>query len=67
MSKTIVGYWTNFAKTGNPNGPGLPSWPTFDLESEWTHVFDESAHTEPGVRKARLDVFAAAFEGDAKP
>jgi para-nitrobenzyl esterase len=27
MAKTVNGYWVNFAKTGDPNGKGLPRWP----------------------------------------
>jgi len=32
-------YWTNFAKTGDPNGPGLPVWSRYDAATKQSVEF----------------------------
>jgi para-nitrobenzyl esterase len=46
LSDTMARYWTNYAKTGDPNAPGLPSWPSFELGREEALLI--SADTRPG-------------------
>jgi para-nitrobenzyl esterase len=63
MMDAILGYWSNFAKTGNPNGPGLPEWPKYNAKADILMNFTNKgpvAMADPW--KARLDVVEAAAE-----
>lgn len=50
-------YWANFAKTGNPNGDGLPAWPQYDAQKDVLMDFTfDGPVAKPDPWKARLDV-----------
>ncbi len=64
VSRMAQSYWVNFAKTGDPNGPGLPAWPRYHPSKDLIFDFlpDGSAAAIPDPWKARLDVMQLATE-----
>ena len=38
LSEQMVSYWTNFARTGDPNGKDLPRWPRYDKAQKVLHL-----------------------------
>jgi len=64
VSRMAQSYWVNFAKTGDPNGAGLPVWPRHVADDGQIFEFrpDGKAGAAPDARKARLDVTRKATE-----
>ncbi|NWZ98572.1 SASB hydrolase, partial [Nesospiza acunhae] len=38
LSRTLMKYWANFARNGNPNGEGLVEWPSYNLNEEYLQI-----------------------------
>jgi para-nitrobenzyl esterase len=39
LSQAMIGYWTQFAKTGDPNSPGRPVWAPYDPATDERQSF----------------------------
>jgi para-nitrobenzyl esterase len=43
LSDLMMTYWTNFAKNGDPNGEGIPVWPSFTEQSPQAMILDTTS------------------------
>jgi para-nitrobenzyl esterase len=59
LSDMISSYWVNFAKSGDPNGPGLPKWPAFADNNPQAMVFDATPGARPLPNLDKLKAFDA--------
>ena len=53
VSDLMGSYWTNFAKTGDPNGEGLPHWPPYKPETYDVMHLNANPHSAPDSLRPR--------------
>jgi para-nitrobenzyl esterase len=54
-SQAMMGYWTRFAATGDPNGGGAPTWPRYDATSDTHIVLDATIGMGSGLHRDACD------------
>jgi para-nitrobenzyl esterase len=63
LSDLMMSYWSNFARSADPNGPGLPKWPGYEKASgDQVMHLDVQSQAKPATDRARyeaLDAIAA--------
>ena len=62
VSEVMQGYFVNFIKTGNPNGPGLPNWPAYASETHFQRMrLDMNSHVETEPHRDRYLALDAIY------
>jgi para-nitrobenzyl esterase len=60
LSKSMRAYWLNFARTGDPNGGGLPAWPAYSAEKDGHLELGDEVRAGAGLYREACDAIDAA-------
>jgi para-nitrobenzyl esterase len=63
ITQAMGDYWTQFARSGDPNREGLPSWPRFSRAEERNMIFGPTIEAAPVERAEAYDVFERHWTG----
>ena len=67
FSEQVMSYWVNFARTGNPNGEGLPEWPEYENDKDSVMYLNASGSKAGAIpHNARMDFLTKFFEAIRK-
>jgi para-nitrobenzyl esterase len=61
LAQEMSSYWVNFAKTGDPNGAGLPHWPNFTEAEPSAMLIGDSSQAGRLPDEAGLKALDAYF------
>ncbi|MFD4562388.1 carboxylesterase family protein [Streptomyces sp. NPDC058469] len=61
IGDTMSSYWANYTTTGNPNGPGLPTWPAYDPKSPTVMEAGDHFGPIPVASKAKTGFWRRFF------
>jgi para-nitrobenzyl esterase len=65
LSDQMQQYWANFARTGDPNGPGLPRWPKYESGSRgYMELSNQGPVAQAALRSAACGIYAGKLNGD---
>jgi para-nitrobenzyl esterase len=59
FAKRVAGAWVAFARSGNPNHPGLPHWPAYQRDGA-VMIFDNKCEVRAAVEAAGLKLIASS-------
>lgn len=62
LAETMSSYWINFARTGNPNGSGLPFWPAFQPDTDEIIILDKNVSSGPLPGKKQLSFWENYYQ-----
>jgi para-nitrobenzyl esterase len=67
LADMMSSYWVNFAKTGDPNGNGLPNWPAYDAGKDLLMHFGDKISVEQSPLKKVIDAVDRYYSAPGNP